>query len=232
MAPDNSRNLIRFVVIAQARTGSTLLISSLARHPDIQCRGEILNAGHCINDLPHDGRQRLLAAWEPLKQCRAVGFKLLAHQPWTNDRDSWVTAWDELADTPDAKVIVLRRTDRTAQYASWKVANAMGSWQNQRQFDRPVVDISDDELRWFKHWNDQLLAERLRRLARHDILDVEYETLCSDWPAEIERIQRFIGVDVHPLEQARRKDENRPLTEVIANHSELSPCCSISRADA
>lgn len=210
---------IRFVVLAQPRTGSTLLCESLGTHPDIRMRTEILNAGHGWN-LPQDGRQRLRAAWQHKEPCQAAGFKLLAYQPWDYDPAEWATAWDELADDPFVKVIVLRRNDTRAQFASWKVANTLGLWKDQPQVDRPVIDVSDDELRWFRQWSDQLLAERLRRLDQHERLDVEYETLCDDWAADMDRIQRFIGVATHRLQQATRKSENRPLSDVIDTHGE------------
>jgi len=210
----------RFIVLAQPRTGSTLLISSLGKHPEIQTRGEVLNAGHCI-PLPSEGRERVRAAWERIGPCIAAGFKLLAFQPWDNDPEQWATGWDEIADDPFVKIIVLRREDQLAQFASWKVANTIGRWKEQQQEHRPVIDVSRDELRWFKQWNDQLLAERLRRLDLHDKLEVTYEQLTENWQPTMERVQQFLGVPVVELQQATTKQEPRPLDEVIRNPDQL-----------
>lgn len=206
----------RFIVLAQPRTGSTLLIASLNRHPEIQTRGEVLNAGHCI-PLPDDGRERVRAAWERIGPCSAAGFKVLAFQPWDNDPEQWATGWDEIAGDPFVKVIVLRREDQLAQFASWKVANTIGRWKEQQQENRPVIDVSPDELRWFKQWNDQLLAERLRRLDLHDKIEVTYEQLTDNWQPTMERVQQFLGVPVVEMQQATTKQEPRPLDEVIQN---------------
>jgi LPS sulfotransferase NodH len=67
-----ARDTPRFVIATSGRTGSELLVSLLASHPDITCDGEVLMSRRAFPRRLVDGR----AALARLRGARAYGFKL------------------------------------------------------------------------------------------------------------------------------------------------------------
>lgn len=212
----------RFVILCQPRTGSSLLNTSLRQHPHIHMHREILNHRQ-PHRLPQDGYQRLRTALAASHR-RAVGCNLHAFQPdrrW-DGWPKWEAAWRALADDRDIKVVHLQRLDTIAQLASWKIAALLGRWGNQHDIpERPTIRIDPEELRWFRDWNRAVFEWRLSRLEHHDILPLTYESLSENWDAVIRQIQDFVGARPLPLPQAVRKNETRPLSEVVENYGEL-----------
>ncbi len=215
---------IRFVVLCQPRTGSSLLNASLRQHPEIEMHGEILNHRY-PHRLPQDGYQRLLSALSSSTH-PAVGCNLHAFQPdrvWDGWR-RWESAWNALADDSSIKVIHLQRIDTLAQMASWKIAQLLSRWGRQDDIiDRPTIAISPDEYRWFRDWNRSVMEWRLSHLQGRSILPVTYGSLCHEWEPALARIQDFIGVRCLPLQQVTSRNERRPLSEVIENYDDLRP---------
>ena len=214
----------RFVVLCQPRTGSSLLNSSLRQHPEIEMHGEVLNHRY-PHRMPQDGYQRLRSALTTTTH-PAVGCNLHAFQPdrvWDGWR-RWETAWQALADDHSIKVIHLQRHDTLAQMASWKIAHLLSRWGQQTDIvDRPKIEISPDEYRWFRDWNRSVMEWRLSHLREHQVLPVTYESLCSDWEPTLARIQAYVGVRCIPLRQVTTRNERRPLYEVIENYRDLRP---------
>ena len=207
---------VRFIILCQPRTGSHLLGNTLANHPTIHMRREILHHKQ-DHGLPDAGRDRLLAALENPSYA-ASGCHMHAYQPdpeWPEWR-TFEPAWDALADDSTIKVIYLRRDDTLAQLVSWRMAEKFG-WHKQPVENRPKIHINRAELMWFRRWNHKCFEQRLDRLREHEILPIVYETMCDEWSATIRTVQEFIGVDVLDLPQATRKGETRPLSEVIEN---------------
>ena len=215
---------VRFVVLCQPRTGSTLLNAAIRQHPDIEMHGEILNHRY-PHRLPQDGYQRLRAALS-ISTHPAVGCNLHAFQPdrvWDGWR-RWESVWQALADDRSIKVVHLQRRDTLAQMASWKIAHLLNRWGRQDDIiDRPTVEISPDEYRWFRDWNRSVMEWRLSHLREHQILPITYESMCSDWEPTLAKIQAFIGVRCLPLEKVTIRNESRPLNEIIENYDELRP---------
>lgn len=227
-------NIVRFVILAQPRTGSHLLKTSLEAHPQISCAGEILNHRQAESRLgpPEDGALRLMQTLATGNR-QAVGCVLHACQPdrqWPRWR-RWESAWPALASDPSIRVIVLRRMQALAQLASWKIAEQTDHWVDQSPFadQRPTVRFDQDELRWFRRWNDALYQWRLSGLSQHPVLEVLYEDLIVDWDRVVRGLQLFLGVEPQSLPQATSKQETRPLAEVIENFSELCPATAFDR---
>ena len=216
---------MRFVVLAQPRTGSSLLIGSLRQHPRIRCRDEVINIHQAdrFRDCPLGGRERLLHCLDP-REGMAVGVKLHADQPYPDREHSseWESAWDALSEDPGIRVICLFRQNLIAQLASFKIARLLDQWGIQDSGDRPVVELPHDELLWFRKWNQVAYQSRLGRLTQHHILPVTYEQLTSAWDTTLEQIQKFLEVNVVSLRQSHPKGETRTLEEVVQNFSQLS----------
>lgn len=215
---------VKFLILCQPRTGSSLLNASLRNHPEIVMHREILNHQQ-PHVLPQEGKERIRAAFTD-PSAPAVGFNVHAFQPdrrWSGWQD-WEPAWEAIADDRSIKIIHLERLDTLAQFVSWKIAQITGLWGEQQELTtRPTVHVEREALHWFREWNQAVFAWRLSHLQRHSMLHITYESLCEEWDASMLQIQQFLGVQVQPLPQAVHKNETRPLSAVISNWSDFAP---------
>lgn len=220
-----------FAIVADVRTGSTLLASSLNEHPQICCFGELFHS----DDLPDnrlESLDRRQASSAAILECtmhvpgvRACGFKAMIFLPLPTAK-RWAGAWRCLREVPGLRIIYLTRRDRLAQYASLEVARHTGLFHPDddhvcRPEDRPVITIDPDELRSWMRERDAQMRQRREMLRGVPALELEYETLTEQWERSTTCVQRFLEVDVQPLEPQKKKQEGRPLAEVIANYAEL-----------
>jgi LPS sulfotransferase NodH len=223
--------MVPFVIVADLRTGSTLLSTSLDRHPQVRCRGELFHR----DDLPDNGIEGLdradATAAAILRGAfrgveRARGFKAMTFLPLPSER-RWPDAWDRLGAVRGLRALWLARRDRLAQYASLEVARRTGVFHPHdhdrlyRPEHRPAVTIDPRAFRAWVRERDALLARRRAQLGDVPSLELEYESLARDWERTVARVQAFLEVDVLPLAPVKRKQESRPLTEVIRNYAEL-----------
>lgn len=231
MASLQERSVIPFVVVADLRTGSTLLSTSLDSHPDIRCLGELLHPDDLPdNQVPCESRYGLGGS-ELVRRAffatgvRAAGFRAMTFLPVTTT-PQWDDAWDAIAETDDLRVIYLTRDDRLAQYASLLIAARTGRYHPSPgepildPENRPVVRIDPSGLVGWVEERDHLLELRRRQLAGAPSLEVTYERLTSEWTETMARIQRFLGVPRRDVPQAKMKQEARPLKEVVGNYDE------------
>lgn len=220
-----------FVIVADLRTGSTLLATSLDRHPQIRCYGELFHS----EDLPDtriEGLDRRNASAEKILRhafdgngSRACGFKSMTFLPID---PRWRDAWERLCAVPGLRVLWLTRCDRLAQYASLEVARHTGVFHPDdddglyRPENRPSITIDAAAFRAWVKEREALLGRRRSELDGLPALELDYETLTADWPQSTARVQEFLGVEMTPIRQLKNKQERRPLAEVIANYDELA----------
>ncbi|WP_166805052.1 sulfotransferase [Nitrosococcus wardiae] len=222
-----------FAIVADLRTGSTLLSSSLNKHPQICCRGELLHP----NDLPdnqlsrvrrHDlNASELLQAAFDVACVRAAGFRAMIFRPDPQEQPQWAAFWDRLAIWKSLRVLFLKRRDPLAQYASLCIAQQTGQFHPAAgdpilsAEHRPRLQIDPDAFRTWAEQRHQLRSHRKAQLQGVPILDLSYEELVSQWDFTMQQIQRFLGVDIRPLAQAKQKQEQRPLRSVIRNYEQV-----------
>lgn len=235
MARGHFRRPVRFVIVADLRTGSTLLGSTLNRHPGIRCRGEIFHPDDFPdNGVPGADRRRLTAA-ELLRAAlepesgrhRAIGFRAMIFLPQP-PCPRWLDAWARLAELDDLRVIYLRRENRLAQYVSVRVAQRLGIYHPApgRELPtperRPTIRVAPRAIgRWVRE-RERLEALRRRQLAGRRSLEVQYSELVEDWATTIGRVERFLAVEPLPLRPAKQKQETRPLSSVVENYAEAA----------
>lgn len=219
-----------FVIVADLRTGSTLLSSSLNRHPDIRCYGELFHERDLPdNQPPGCDRHRLSAAalvdhTIGLREAEAVGFRAMLSHPGP-ERPQWSDLWDSLAARPDLRVVHLHRANLLAQYASLLVATQTGvfhpSPDSPAPASRPRLRVARDRFEAWIAEREALRARRKRALGARPSMEISYEELTGSWPGSIARILGFLGASQVPLAQAKRKQERRPLSEIIVNYDEV-----------
>lgn len=221
-----------FIIVADLRTGSTLLSTSLNRHPQVRCYGEIFHPddfpdnqldGYCRQELT---AREMIAQALALPGFRAIGFRAMVFLP-PPSHPRWADAWSHLAELDDLRVLYLSRRDRLAQYASMLIAEQTGvyhPYDNDPLYkpeNRPKIAIDPQQFVEWTRQRDDLFAQRRRQLAGKPSLELDYETLTVQWPQAIAQVQDFLGVAWHPLDQGKRKQETRPLAEVISNYHAL-----------
>ncbi|MFO7964691.1 MAG: sulfotransferase [Desulfobacterales bacterium] len=232
MAAYTPMKKVPFIILADLRTGSTMLSSTLNKHPDIRCLGELFHSYDfadnwiCgVDRCEQSGRGLIHYAFES-DEYSAVGFRAMVFLPF-NDRPQWSDKWDALEDTPDLRVICLERKDYMAQYASYLVAEKTGKFHPSPEDpilhpqNRPVVRIDPDAFRTWRSERRLLFQMRAKQLGKKPQLHITYSDLAGNWPVTINKIQEFLKVLPHPLEPVKQKQEKRRLSEIIENYTEL-----------
>lgn len=195
--------------------------------------------------------EEVLTKWAfkvPDENTTHAGFVLQAYHPnglkafpGIRQNPDWNNVWDILASMPDLKVIHLRRSNLLKRHLSHRKARHTGQWHNWKserlsnvsfletptaqQIDRPAnahaltldadnlaVDFAD-----VSAWHD--FAER--KLGHLPSLKLTYEDLCSDFEAQCQKAQAFLGVQQQPLTSAVNKLETDKLSSSIANYQQL-----------
>lgn len=200
----------KFCIITTARSGSNALVSLLRLVPDTICHGEIYShTGVWLANKPSLDLSRSIAERDadPLGFLRAVedetsrhaalcGFKLFIGQNRS--------VLKHIIRSLDYRVVVLKRENSLAQFASLQAARASGRWQSRRSsaervavpaihFDKAEFERFAKGLRWqFKKLRIRLEANR------HPYFPLEYRQL-KNGPV-IDALGEFIGSpDAGPL---------------------------------
>jgi LPS sulfotransferase NodH len=167
---------------------------------------------------------------------RAVGFKLIYRQAGleslvrgeTGDQEVSSELWSYLRSRTDIKFIHLIRENLLRKKLSWKIAQATGNWGTggapggtADSGGRPRVTLDPEECRDAFSTEKQLQRTVEQHLGDHDVLQTSYESILDSPTGELERIQRFLDLEVENLQTETEKQEKRALEDAIANYSEL-----------
>ena len=233
---------VRFVLIAPARSGSTMTKAVLAAHPQIHMHGEAMgrNAARSLQRtfLPvtvrYLGRDKfqaemLLARARDTRnfiasylfaagnEKRAAGFKLLLEQAFSlgfSDALSW------LSGQPDLRIVWLERRNHLARYVSSLLhsKNRKAAARNAQAVPETTTDVDPEQF--------QQAVKNLRATTAilrgffvgHPSLDVAYEDLVRDPRAGYRGIFSFLDVDAG-LEPSieTTKGTTADLQSIIAN---------------
>lgn len=225
--------LTSFVIVADLRTGSTLLSTTLHRHPQIRCPGELFHAEDFPDNRLQTAERRELDAEALIDRAltepgvRAAGFRILVQQPDATAPAHWSGAWQALSARRALRVVFLRRADLLAQYVSFQIARKTGPFTPSPEDPilegarRPALQLDPGGFRAWMREREQLCRQRRLQIDGKPRLELTYEALTSQWQRQIHRIQRFLGVKPLALGPAKEKQESRPLSEVVTNYEEL-----------
>lgn len=225
--------MIPFVIVADMRTGSTLLHSSLDAHPEVRCYGELFHPEVLPDNVPPGVERDRASGGELVGRAfacdgvKAAGFRAMIFLPGAG-QGGWADAWHALAETKGLRVIYLTRRDRLAQYASLLVARETAAYHPSaddpvlKPENRPRVHVDPTGFRRWTEERASLYDERRRQLAGKPSLEIEYERLTGAWAETMSAAQEFLGVSRIALAQEKQKQERRPLPEVIANYDQLA----------
>lgn len=210
-----------FVIIAQQRSGSHLLMNLLTSHPAIH-----VNEGLLTRDVETNG-----AAWTfeqgfhapPGKSPELVGFTIFMKQ----------NLHRMLRQRPGLKILLLHRRNRLATLLSRNVSHRLGGYEapdrgihtideavaRRRALSPLHISVEEAEA-FFEEWTAKT-EEVHQCLEGTDWLRVIYEDLRSDPDTVMRGVYQHLGLPFHPVRPmpgaGSVKLDPRPLNEAIEN---------------
>jgi hypothetical protein len=217
----------RFIIVANGRTGSTLLVDLLDSHPMIACADELLNERHWRRR--HRPLLWLARAFPILYLERqahkstqaAYGFKLKTGGQ-VHNLGSTLTSLHRRG----WKLIYLARSDALQQTFSWSVAKLTGRWQTTIEQPGRSQSVTLDvpsflrDLQTTLH-DRQCLAEIMAPLPH---LALVYEDDLARpvlRPATCERICTWLGIAPAPCSNRIVRTWEQPYPAMIRNYDEI-----------
>lgn len=236
------RDYTRFLVVGAARTGTNLVTQSLNAHPEVACFREIFHCdpqtiefgqlgyyhkqnAHSMIDLKQNDPLRLVEQ-EVFrlfgKQIKAVGYKLLYNHACEGRMSDIRTA---IKEDHSLRVIHLKRRDALAKILSAKLAIEQKKWYVTHKeislFKQKPIRLSVDFCRERFEFIEDKTMEHDELFAQHDVLEIEYETLSSEFVKTMNQVQEFLGITQKPLSQHTKKMTAQSPQELIINYDEL-----------
>ncbi|ARS37159.1 Stf0 family sulfotransferase [Pontibacter actiniarum] len=214
------RGYTPFAILCEPRTGSTLLHTYLNFHPQVMSYGEVLREKRVagLYTSPQPVSAYVFKPHSP--QIKAVGLKLF--YSYLQD-PFYQSAFDEVMQRKDVRIIHLVRKDLLKQYVSLEIAKKTKVWSADRAHVKPErekMHIDCEDLTRFLDLYMQNQNYLKGLFQQHEVLSIAYEGL-SERPSEVlEEVQRFLGVQPRTLLSLLQKQSSRPLESFITNYDE------------
>ncbi len=222
----------KFFVVCPARSGSTLLMSALESHPDVErTLMEPFNTED--PDLARElapvmrevyGKDVLAKTTDDLKRLidhlldRYDGFKILYYQVGLGD-----AAWEYLR-SKRLKVVHLTRRNDLERQISFLVAQQTSVWHRQHESEcppEPQVTLDAATLENSFAFNHRLFEHFETFFQLADKLTIDYEDLRDDYSATMKRVYEFLQLPVTDCPPAYLKRTRKTKVELVANYHEL-----------
>ena len=213
-------NYKKFVIISDARTGSTLLMGLLNSHPEIIAEGEIFKRLRNINSIE---------LWNDVfrsrpKKIRWVGFKLFYDHPWNSDDR---TVWNLIEEDKDIVIIHLVRENILRSYISKQIGLKTKKWTENKKkpntltVDQKRVKINIEDCIANLSQIDQKERETREKYKNHKLIPVSYEELSNDKSKVMRCIFNELEVKNKILSTSMLKQNPEKLRDLIVNYEEL-----------
>jgi hypothetical protein len=153
-------------------------------------------------------------------QIKMVGFKILHSQA----KDNLKLVWDYLKQCPDLKIIFIWRKNILKSLVSLKISYLTDKWiitDPSQSTDNLWVRLNYKSCRMYFQMIDSAVAEYTKLFNKNKKLTVHYEDLVDNLDSELIKIQKFLDVKPETLGSRLKKQNNRKLSEVLLNYSEL-----------
>lgn len=209
----------RFVIIGHERTGSSMLVSYLNAHPNIDCYGELFKR---LNGRSVRSIARLYFSSKSRKVL-AVGFKMFYAHPLDGDHDALlnlVKSW------PSPLIIHLTRDDVVRTMTSLRIAEDTAVWglhvtKPEIPLEKRKVHLPPDEVRTFI---SHVKNEEERISAQFDpsqYVHITYEALIEKPQEILQALFQRLGVEGLRVSTPYKKINPEPLEHLIINFAEL-----------
>ena len=227
----------KFIILSAPRSGTNMLRTTLASHPQIHAYGEIFNENHIPTNygFPASMKQIMRARLkEPeayiqelvfrkyLAGTKAVGFKMMYHHPQSA---SYRRAWSCLAGIPELRVIHLKRRNLLEVLLSQARSDLTGKWASYRDSKgaetQPRIELSAERC---EQAFENLVQTRVafdQRFKPEQLLEVWYEDLVDNFECTLSSVYEFLGVANCSARPATIKQRVDSLDTAISNYPAL-----------
>lgn len=222
----------RFVIVGGGRSGSSHLVWTLNRSPDVMCHSEVFHgkqvplrlaeraAEQAGSGDPAATRAQLtdLRSVDPFSYLErvyvttkgkpVVGFKMFrAHNPLVLDRI--------LVDAGIRKILLFR-ANALARYASLQTAHAMGDWHGK---DKPRVSFDPEKFVEVTEGYTRFIEETLNALtaSNQPYRFVRYDELNN--PALLQSLMTFLGARALDFNDGAKRSEVRASPDILSRFS-------------
>ena len=231
------REKIRFLILANMRTGSRWLHDLIDSHPEACCLHELLNGAELhLTKNREFFREKfgyptpmfppaLKMGWYFLSAFRkhhAAGFRLFPEHMSYPGSEELVRKWN---DAEDVRVIELQRKNLLRSYTSLRIAEEFDIWRVEYRADYTSIERRvkiDPEA--FTEYATQLknASQELReRLEERPLIRVAYEDLLQEPEEQCNRLLDFLDLPRHALSSDIKRTNPEPLPQLITNWPEL-----------
>ena len=223
------------MILGQARSGTSMLVSALNQHAGVLCFGEVFNPKgpffgvrgmrnpspiwtHYRNLFPIAFMNALV--FRGLQDdIHTVGFKILSSQlRWCRNP----VLIDRLVSDDRIRFVRLYRENKLKMLLSRTLAQQTGLWSSSDTPSKPVAIRLDPALcaQAFSKFEEHEAFLR-RTFAGDRLFSISYEQLVSDLSLHLSRIQTHLGLDVEEIGPSTVKQRRWPERRLISNHEEL-----------
>lgn len=207
----------RFMIVANARTGSNYLLDGLKTSPAIRMYHEIF-ASH-IREVGKDFEKILSTIYQyESKSTQMVGFKVFYNH--LTDEE-----WKRLAARADLKVIHLTRRNRLRTAVSLEIAFKTGRWTQAGNStglkEKRILLDRSKLLRRLEQIEEGEAATRAR-FSDRAMLEMVYEEMIQSPHNAFDTVSAYLGVDGIDPGKIRLKRQNpEGLAQLIVNYDEV-----------
>ena len=228
-----SYNYQKFLLLGNARVGSTLLQSYLNRHPNIYCEGEIYNTDHLkiygkadeLKQKMNNNPLQFLNTYgypKHAKKIQFAGFKLF-YSHFKTEKTKII--WDYLAENKDIKIIHIKRRNMLRNFVSLKIAAKTNEWRSfskQSNTENKQITLSKEECVQEFEKQEYTISEMNSKFKNHKIIDVYYTDLTNNREETMNRIFKFLDTQKIRIEDTVLKKQNpESLDELVSNYQDL-----------
>lgn len=223
----------RFVIVGNQRSGTSVTHDVVAGHPDVTACPTEVRASPFFTDGA-SVFTTIEMPWEQRAPCHRRIFDALAGRTGTADHRARgikvaIPTPEIAADLancvrehfPGMRILLVRREDLVAQFASLRRAQTTGQWHSwQSTGESPRITLADEELRSYA--KDCLRIEaQLRSLQRtHPLLEVVYERdiRTGRW----DQLFEFLDLEVRTIDWPVMQKVAPPAEDYVQDYARLS----------
>lgn len=221
------RSVTPFVILFEGRTGSSYLVTSLSKHPNVRAGWEELVQMKALGHESQAEWTRKALTAPMIGRFGAVGFK-------TKLRDiADPIQFSQLLRERNVRIIHMQRRNRVKVAISEINCNVLhartGSYNVYKKDDRlPPIRIEVAEFRSTLAMREQLDSDLKRFVDDLHLptLDIYYENILLDEPNTLKAIYEFIGVTPRMTKGASYKNTSDDLRSALLNFEELKASVS------
>jgi hypothetical protein len=211
----------RFVIYAQGRTGSHLLMSLLSSHSQVECAGELLNRQDWTGWRQYARRGALRAPdlYLPLRARQAT-------RPCWGGKVPIATSPRGLARLQARGwcVLFLERTSVFDRAISWCVATLAQRFQSTGREQAPRLHVPEplflEQLAFRTHWDRE--SRRIMQDIPHVALNYDADLAQAvHWERTSNRVCTALGLASEPLQGQTARSWDRRYEEIVENYDRL-----------